>query len=167
MFGMTVSNCNICILITIFHDNCQRTTPYIPKRTNSPVVLFSPLTVPDRCSPQFLLKCCDLGTFSKSTEHMLFSHLSQIKNTQRRALLLCTASHCFLSLLSYALAPCLGYERKCLWSTNNNLKIGKRKLFLSWLCTTICCCFTIKKQYDLNHTAFSVKYLFMPQQLSS
>ena len=42
---------------------------------------------------------------------MLFSHLSQIKNTQRRALLLCTASHCFLSLLSDALAPCLGYEK--------------------------------------------------------
>ena len=42
---------------------------------------------------------------------MLFSHLSQIKNTQRRALLLCTASHCFLSLLSDALAPCVGYEK--------------------------------------------------------
>ena len=62
---MTVSNCNICILIAIFHDNCQRITPYSKKSKFPCRHVF----YPNRTRPLFsavLLKCFDLGHFHEN-----------------------------------------------------------------------------------------------------
>lgn len=129
-----IKNSQLTLGITSNHPRCKPNYLFSSAKLEFPHWFWGSVRQLRECFPRFSIKKPLTGLSSSSLFSpsisifplwMLWGDLRQ----HCRALPLCNACFCCLSLLSYALVTLLRIW-ECLLSTSNNLKIDKRTLFL-------------------------------------